>query len=71
MNKKEKVVHHNQEVLFQKLGPNWYAFTQIRGEIIYSPLPKGINPHSTNIELFEIIEEHIKKIAKIDSTFFV
>lgn len=52
------------EVLFQKLGNSWYVFTEVEGEMIYSALPTGIDPHSSNVELFEVVEEHMKKISK-------
>lgn len=54
----------NQEVLFQKLGHTWYAFTQVGEDFVYSALPEGINPKDTKIELFEVIEEHMDKVAK-------
>ena len=57
-----KEVH--QDVLFQKLGNTWYAFTQIDGEFVYSALPEGVNPRETKIELFDVIEEHMEKVAK-------
>lgn len=52
------------EVLFQKLGSTWYVFTEIQGDMIYSALPNGMDPHSTKLELFEVIEEHMEKISK-------
>jgi hypothetical protein len=52
------------EVLFQKLGGKWYVFSQIEEEFIYSALPKGIDPRSTKLELFNIIEEHINRVAE-------
>lgn len=55
---------HNTEVLFQKLGATWYCFTQIDDEMVYSALPQGVNPHTTRLELFEIIEDHMKKVSK-------
>ena len=54
------------EVLFQKLGNTWYVFSEIGGEVIFSPLPKGISPESTRVELFASIEDHLKKISKIE-----
>jgi len=51
------------EVLFQRLGGKWYVFSQIEEEFIYSALPKGIDPRSTKLELFNIIEEHINRVA--------
>ena len=63
-----KAVKHNQEnkneILFQKLGNTWYVFTEINDELIYSALPTGMDPHTTKMELFEVIEEHMQKTAK-------
>ncbi len=56
--------YQEQEVLFQKLGNTWYAFTEISGEIIFSALPPGVNPYETEMELFEVVEDHLKKVAK-------
>ncbi|MCB9060174.1 MAG: hypothetical protein H6622_01465 [Halobacteriovoraceae bacterium] len=53
------------EVLFQKLGQVWYAFTEIDNEIVYSGLPEGVDPLNTELELYSVIEEHLKKVAKI------
>ncbi len=55
------------EVLFQKLGNTWYAFTQINDEVIYSTLPEGIDPLTTRLELISVVEDHIKKISKAHS----
>ena len=52
------------EVLFQKMGPTWYVFTEIKGDMIYSALPEGMSPHTTNLELFEVIEDHMNKVSK-------
>ena len=52
------------EVLFQKLGNKWYVFSEINDDFVYSALPDGINPHTTKLELFEIIEEHMHRISK-------
>jgi hypothetical protein len=52
------------DVLFQKLGETWYAFTEVNDNFIYSALPEGINPHETRLELFEVIEEHMDKVAE-------
>jgi len=54
----------SNEVLFQKLGATWYAFTEVKGEIIYSALPTGIDPHSNKPELFEVIESHMEQVVK-------
>ncbi|MCO4794497.1 MAG: hypothetical protein KC493_12325 [Bacteriovoracaceae bacterium] len=53
----------NNEVLFQKLGETWYVFTEVENDFIYSPLPTGMDPKTTKLELFEIIEEHMGKVA--------
>lgn len=52
------------EVLFQKLGNRWYVFSEIENDFIYSPLPEGVNPKTTKLELFEVIEEHIVRVSK-------
>lgn len=52
------------EVLFQKLGNTWYVFTEVESECVYSALPDGMDPRSTKMELFEVIEEHMKKVVK-------
>jgi hypothetical protein len=51
------------EVLFQKLGQTWYIFTEINHEVVYSAMPEGMDPKSTKLELFDVIEEHMKKVA--------
>lgn len=53
----------NKEVLFQKLGQTWYIFTEVNKEVVYSAMPDGMDPRSTKLELFEVIEEHMKKVA--------
>jgi hypothetical protein len=55
---------NEQDVLFQKLGETWYAFTEVKGEIIFSQLPPGIDPYKTKIELFEVVENHLKRVAE-------
>lgn len=52
------------EVLFQKVGNTWFVFTEISGDMVYSALPQGMNPHSTKLELFQVIESHMSKVAK-------
>ena len=53
----------DKEVLFQKLGETWYVFTEVENDFIYSALPTGLNPMETKLELFEVIEEHMEKVA--------
>lgn len=52
------------EVLFQRLGNTWYVFTEVKGEMIYSALPNGMDPHTTKLELFDVIEDHMEKVSK-------
>lgn len=52
------------DVLFQKLGNTWYVFSEINSEVVYSALPDGINPHTTKLELYEVIEKHLQKVSK-------
>lgn len=53
-----------QKVLFQKLGNTWYIFSEINNEIIYSAMPDGMDPRSTKLELYEVIEEHMENLRK-------
>ena len=52
------------DVLFQKMGNTWYVFSEISGELVYSALPYGMDPHTTSLELFEVIETHMDKASK-------
>ncbi len=52
------------EVLFQKLGNTWFAFSEIDNSMIYSMLPDGVDPRSTKLELYHVIEEHLAKVEK-------
>ena len=54
----------NQNVLFQKLGNTWYVFSEVDNEIIYSAMPEGMDPRTTKLELYEIIEEHLDNLRK-------
>lgn len=56
------------EVLFQKLGNVWYAFSVVNDECIYSALPDGIDPRTTKLELIEVIDEHLKKVSEVESS---
>ncbi len=51
------------DVLFQKLGNTWYVFSEVDGDVVYSALPDGVNPKTTKLELFEVMEDHVKKVA--------
>ena len=52
------------EVLFQKLGNIWYVFSEINEDVVYSALPTGMDPRTTDLELYTIIEEHMEKVAR-------
>jgi len=56
-------MEYTKEVLFQKLGQTWYIFTEINDEVIYSAMPEGMDPRSTDLELYKIIEKHMEKVA--------
>lgn len=51
------------EVLFQKLGTTWYIFTEIKGDVIYSQLPEGMDPYTTKLELYDVIEDHMARVS--------
>lgn len=53
-----------QEVLFQKIGNTWFVFTEMENEVVYSALPMGMDPKTTKLELFEIVEQHMEKVAE-------
>lgn len=52
-----------KDVLFQKIGNTWFIFSEVNNEVVYSVMPQGMDPKSTKLELFEIIEEHLTKVA--------
>ena len=52
-----------REVLYQKLGRTWYIFTEVNHELVYSAMPEGMDPKTTDLELYDVIEDHIKKVA--------
>ena len=52
-----------KDVLFQKIGNTWFIFSEVNNEVVYSVMPKGMDPKETKLELFEIIEEHMTKVA--------
>ena len=54
----------SQNVLFQKLGNTWYIFSEHNNEVIYSAMPEGMDPRSTKLELYEVIEEHMENLRK-------
>lgn len=52
-----------KDVLFQKLGSSWYIFSEVNGEFIYSVMPEGMDPRETKLELYNVIEEHMQRVA--------
>jgi hypothetical protein len=62
--KKKNQKNSTKNVLFQKLGDRWYVFSEVDNDVIYSPLPEGVDPRRTKLELYEVIERHIQKVAR-------
>lgn len=54
-----------KEVLFQKIGHLWYAFALVDEEVIYTALPLGVDPNDSCVELYEVIEDHLEKVAEV------
>ena len=52
-----------KDVLFQKIGNKWFILSEVNNEVVYSVMPEGMDPKSTKLELYEIIEEHMTKVA--------
>jgi hypothetical protein len=59
----QKVKSEVKDVLFQKIANTWFIFSEVNNEIVYSVMPQGMDPKTTKLELFEIIEEHMTKVA--------
>lgn len=57
------VKNNVKDVLFQKIGNKWFIFSEVNNEVVYSVMPEGMDPKSTKLELYEIIEEHMAKVA--------
>ena len=53
----------DKDVLFQKVGHVWYVFCEVGDGMVYTPLPSGVDPRLTKLELFEVIEEHLEQIG--------
>jgi hypothetical protein len=52
-----------KDVLFQKIGQTWFIFSEVNNEVVYSVMPHGMDPKTTKLELFNIIEDHMTKVA--------
>ena len=53
----------SKDVLFQRIGNTWFVFTEKDGEMVYSVMPEGMDPKTTKLELYQIIEEHMQRVA--------
>jgi hypothetical protein len=62
-NNSKKTADQVKDVLFQKIGNTWFIFSEVNSEIVYSVMPQGMDPKSTKLELYNIIEEHMAKVA--------
>ncbi|HXH74033.1 MAG TPA: hypothetical protein VNJ08_03660 [Bacteriovoracaceae bacterium] len=62
-NNSAKVKDQVKDVLFQKIGNTWFIFSEVNSEVVYSVMPQGMDPKETKLELYEIIEEHMSKVA--------
>ena len=62
-NTNSKTKNQVKDVLFQKIGNTWFIFSEVNNEVIYSVMPHGMDPKSTKLELFSIIEDHMTKVA--------
>lgn len=58
-----KVSNQVKDVLFQKIGNTWFIFSEVNNEVVYSVMPEGMDPKTTKLELYAIIEEHMTKVA--------
>ncbi len=52
-----------KDVLFQKIGNTWFIFSEVNNEVVYSFMPQGMDPKTTKLELYEVIEDHMTKVA--------
>lgn len=62
-NNTKTVQNSVKDVLFQKIGNQWFIFSEVNNEVVYSVMPQGMDPKTTKLELYEIIEEHLTKVA--------
>jgi len=58
-----KTTSNVKDVLFQKIGSTWFIFSEVNNEVVYSVMPEGMDPKETKLELYNIIEEHMSKVA--------
>jgi hypothetical protein len=67
-NNNSKNASKMRDVLFQKIGATWYIFTENNGEMVYSVMPEGMDPRTTKLELYQIIEEHMERVIENKKT---
>ena len=60
---KTQIQNNVKDVLFQKIGQTWFIFSEVNNEVVYSVMPHGMDPKTTKLELYAIIEEHLTKVA--------
>ena len=65
MNTQSAQATNQKDVLFQKLGNTWYIFANIDNEVVYSTMPEGMDPYTTDLELYEVIENHMERVSKM------
>jgi hypothetical protein len=62
-NNSNSVKSNVKDVLFQKIGNNWFIFSEVNNEVVYSVMPQGMDPKTTKLELYQVIEDHLTKVA--------
>jgi len=62
-NNSTSVKSNVKDVLFQKIGNNWFIFSEVNNEVVYSVMPQGMDPKTTKLELYQVIEDHLTKVA--------
>ncbi len=68
-NAQNQTRNDQKDVLFQKIGNTWFIFTEKNGELIYSVMPEGMDPRTTKLELYQIIEEHMDRVGGQKSNY--
>jgi hypothetical protein len=63
MNKTAKTKSEVKDVLFQKIGTTWFIFSEVNNEVVYSVMPQGMDPYTTKLELYNVIEDHMTRVA--------
>ena len=61
--KKNPAKDISRDVLFQKIGQTWFIFSEAHGEVVYSVMPDGMDPRTTKLELYQVIEDHMARVA--------